>query len=234
MGSVSAFFAQYSSALIGFVVLGAITVFAVRFSWRRVSGTQRAWTMAPPIPFQISARNTWPFMVFCFSLAMFVMMLTFPLEIMGWDTARRFIWAGPFWIPWCGVILSFFYWPIFLTPRWYRDWVSHPDYPDRSPWTNDEVVHVLRDMPPSKKRDRMIKDMGWAGVDVEQAWKDLGIPGAPPEEWWEKMKRTDDAENAELGITEDMSLEERVRIRAEHRQAKEAARQKTREQRRDK
>lgn len=232
MNALTAYIANNTGILIVLTLVLAITVWTLRFSWRRINGTQRGWTMAPPIPFQISGRNTWPFMVFCFSLAIIVVLASYPFEVAGWEEGRQFMFAGPFWIPWIGVFLSFFYWPLFLTPRWYREWVRHPDYPDHSPWPAEEVVHVLKDMEPGKKRDRMIKDMGWAGVDIDQAWKELGVPGSPPEEWWEKMGRRGDQKEADMGITDDMTFEEKVKKRTEHRLAQKEARKRAKEERR--
>ncbi|MGA4670701.1 hypothetical protein ACPCG0_13055 [Propionibacteriaceae bacterium Y1923] len=214
------------STLVGVAAILAVSLATLRFSWRRLNGTVRAWTVSPPMPTQISGRNTWPFMVFCFSLAMLVVVLVYPVELAGWEQGRRFIWSFLFWVPMAGVVLSFFHWPLVLTPRWYKNWARRPEQP---PWSNEEVVHVLRDMPPGKKRDRMIKDMGWADIDVEQAWQDLGIPGRPPQEWWERMHGRVKGEEAAMGITEGMTLEEQLEKRVARMNAQKAARRQSRE-----
>ncbi|MGD8216202.1 hypothetical protein [Aestuariimicrobium sp. Y1814] len=115
--------------------------------------------------------RTWPFMVFCFSLATLVVVLVYPIELAGWEQGRQFIWSFLFWVPMAGVILSFFHWPLVLTPGWYKNWARHPEQP---PWSNEEVIQVLRDRAPGKKRDRIIKDMGWAGSPAEPGRRSSG------------------------------------------------------------
>lgn len=178
---------------------------------RMLRGTVRHWTLAPKIPFQIPDRNTWPFILVSFGLAISIAILSIPFEIAGWEHGRQFIWNGPFWIPWVGVALGVFYWPLALTPRWYKRWVNHEDYPDVSPWRPEEVRAVLT-RPADKKRDRMIRDMGWCGIDVKAAWSEAGLPGEPPEEWWAKATRQGDQKYADMGITEDMDAFQRADI----------------------
>lgn len=210
------------------VFVVALAVIPLWVGWKMLNGTSRRWTLAPKIPFQIPNRNTWPFILVCFGLAIAVAIVSIPFEMVGWEDGRQFIWNGPFWIPWVGVALGVFYWPLALTPKWYKRWVRHEDYPEVSPWRPEEVKAVLA-RPADRKRDAMIKDMGWCGIDVETAWAEAGLPGTPPEEWWEKSKREGDEKYAAMGITEDMDAFQRADIIREHRQQKKAARKAARE-----
>lgn len=215
-------------ALLFVLALAAIPLW---IAWRALNGRYRRWTVAPPIPFQISSRNTWPFMLACFGLAIVVVLPTIWFEVIGWEDARQFMWAGPFWIPWAGVVLSFVYWPLALTPAWYRRWVRDEAYPEVPPWRPEEVTAVLA-LPAGKKRDAMVKDMGWCGIDVEAAWAASGLPGKPPQEWWEKKVEKIKADNTAKGITDDMDVFEQAAIIRQHRDQKKAEKKAARQARR--
>jgi hypothetical protein len=216
---------------LGLAFVLALAVIPLWIGWRALDGTYRRWTIAPPIPFQISSRNTWPFVLLSAGITIAVALPTIVFEVIGWEDARQFVWAGPVWIPLAGLILSVFYWPVTLAPRWYREWVRHPHYPDVSPWSPDEVEAVLA-MPESRKRNGMLKDMEWCGVDVDAAWTESGLPGRPPQEWWEKKVDKISADNAAMGITDDMDVFEKATIIRQHREQEKAAKKAARQARR--
>jgi hypothetical protein len=220
------------SSWFGLAFVLALAGIPLWLAWRMLNGRSRRWTVAPSIPFQISSRNTWPFMLLCFGLAIVIVLPTIWFELIGWEDARQFMWAGPFWIPWVGVILSFFFWPVALTPGWYKRWVRDEAYPNASPWRPDEVEAVLA-MPEGKKRNSMVKDMDWCGIDVDAAWAESGLPGKPPQEWWEKKVDEINSDNAAMGITDDMDVFERAAIIRQHRDEKKAAKQAARQSRRN-
>jgi hypothetical protein len=220
-----------SSFWLGLLFVLALAIIPLWIAWRSLNGSRRRWTMAPSIPLQISSRNTWPFMLLCFGLAIVVVLPTIWFELIGWEDARQFMWAGPFWIPWAGVILSLFYWPVPLAPRWYRDWARHPLSPDVPPWSPEEVKAVLS-MPESKKRNSMVVDISRCGIDIDAAWADFAVPGERPQEWWEKKVDKINSDNAALGITDDMDVLERAVIIRRHRDEKKAAKKAARQARR--
>jgi hypothetical protein len=213
---------------LGLVFVLALAAVPLWLAWRMLNGRYRRWTIAPSIPFQISTRNTWPFMLLCFGLAIVVVLPTIWFEIIGWEDARQFMWAVPFWIPWVGVILSFVYWPVVLAPKWYRDWVRHPDYPDVSPWRPEEVTSVL-EMEPGPAQTRQLKDMEWCGIDVDAAWKQAGKPGRPPESRFEKKVRSVAEERTAAGMEDGQDLAEQVARLREHRQREKAAKKAARQ-----
>lgn len=131
--------------------------FPTTLARRALGGSWRSWVMSPPIPFQISSRNTWPFMAAAAAVAMAIALLSLPLEVLNWEGARQGIW-NLFFVPWVFVFLSFFWWPLGLSPAWYREWARSRGSRGTNPWPPAEAAAV-RDAPPSKKRDRRLADV---------------------------------------------------------------------------
>lgn len=135
-----------------------------------LGGSWRSWVLAPAIPFQISARNTWPFMFAAASVAVAIALLSIPAEVMGWEQARETVWNF-FFVPWAFVILSFIWWPLWLSPRWYRDWAKRGGTRETNPWASPEIaaVHAAK---PSKKRDRQLADIERCGAATRKMGHD--------------------------------------------------------------
>ncbi len=124
---------------------------------KALGGGWRSWTLAPSIPFQISSRNTWPFMFAAASAALAIALLSLPAEVMNWEQVRQTVWDA-FFIPWLFAILSFVWWPLWLSPRWYRAWAKAGGTRETNPWTDEEVaaVHAKE---PSKKQEKELADI---------------------------------------------------------------------------
>ena len=208
---------------VGTLLVAGFAALLLWVAWKCLNGTFRRWVLSPPIPFQISNRNTWPFMLMFAGIAVVVMLLSMPMEILGWESGRQFLVNGAVLVPIGAMILCVFHWPVALTPRWYRNWVRHPDYPNTSPWQPDEVSEVLA-LPAGKRRDRMIQDMAWCGIDIEKAWRDAGLPGQPPKSWLERKNESIQDEHTEAGITDDMDMFEKAAALRAHRQARKSRR----------
>jgi hypothetical protein len=160
---------------------------------RQLNGKHRRWVAAPPIPFQISSRNTWPFMLIGFAGFWVMMAVATVFEALGNEDGRQFIWSWPAFIPLACVILSFFTWPVALTPGWYQRWARDPAAPNVSPWPLEEAAQALADAPDQRARQRLVRDIGWSGQDPEKAWELTGLPGPAPkttfDERTEELKR---------------------------------------------
>lgn len=139
------------------VVLGAAAA-PIYGAWRALNGSWRSWVLADPTRTQISSRNHIPFMALCFGVAIVVVLPTIVFEIIGWESARQFMWNGPFWIPWGGLIVSLVWWPKWLTPKWYRTWCTNAAQGNPMPFTSEDIAHIEK-MPPSKWRDRAEKNL---------------------------------------------------------------------------
>ncbi|GAB3753093.1 hypothetical protein GCM10027591_01370 [Zhihengliuella somnathii] len=147
------------------ILIGAVIValFALGLLWpgiRALRGHRRLWVVKPPyLPTQISERNTWPFMLICAGLAILFMIPSIYFELMGDERMRQLWWKLPFvWIPGAGVILSFFWWPGFLAPRWYRQWLKRGGKRVVMPWSQDEIDAVEAE-PEGKPRAGKLKDI---------------------------------------------------------------------------
>lgn len=67
---------------------------------RQLNGKHRRWVVAPPIPFQISKRNTWPFMLIGFAGFWVMTAVATVFEALGNEAGRQFIWSWPAYVPW--------------------------------------------------------------------------------------------------------------------------------------
>lgn len=124
---------------------------------RALNGRWRSWVLAPGIPFQISARNTWPFMFAAAATSLWIVTLSLPAELLGWEQVRVSVW-GLFFVPWVFVILSFAWWPLQLSPRWYKSWGQSGGTRQTNPWTEDEIAAVRREVN-SKTKGKKLKDI---------------------------------------------------------------------------
>lgn len=163
-------------------VVASLLVASVLFliTWRQLNGRHRRWVVAPGIPFQISNRNTWPFMILGFGLFFVMLAVATVFEALGNEAGRQFIWSWPAFIPLALVVLSFFTWPLALTPDWYKRWARHPQSPRVSPWPLEEAAQALTDAPDQRSRQKLVGDIGWSGQDPEKAWELTGLPGPAP------------------------------------------------------
>ncbi|MEV4902063.1 hypothetical protein AB0K08_12055 [Citricoccus sp. NPDC055426] len=149
-------------------------------TWRQLNGRHRRWVVASGIPFQISHRNTWPFMILGFGLFFVMLAVATVFEALGNEAGRQFIWSWPAFVPLALVVLSFFTWPLALTPDWYQRWARHPQSPQVSPWPLEEAAQALTDAPDDRSRAALGSDIGWSGQDSEKAWELTGLPGTAP------------------------------------------------------
>lgn len=124
---------------------------------KSLRGTWRSWVLAPAIPFQISSRNTWPFMFAAASASLSIALLTLPAEVLAWEQARHALWKL-FFVPWLFVVVSFIWWPLWLAPSWYRKWAANGGTQGTSPW-EDAEVETVQAARPSKTRERQLADI---------------------------------------------------------------------------
>ncbi|MDN5877980.1 MAG: hypothetical protein L0J58_04180 [Micrococcaceae bacterium] len=124
---------------------------------KALNGRWRSWVLAPSIPFQISSRNAWPFMFAAASVSLGIALLSLPAEVLGWERARQTVW-DLFFAPWAFVILSFAWWPLWLSPRWYRSWGQAGGTRETNPWMEEEVA-IVQAKEPSKKRAKQLADI---------------------------------------------------------------------------
>lgn len=124
---------------------------------RALNGRWRSWVLSPGIPFQVSARNVWPFMFAAVAVSLWIATLSLPAELLGWEELRQRIWDF-FFIPWAFVILSFFWWPLWLSPRWYRRWGKAGGTRRTNPWTESEISAVNQQRE-SKSKAKTLKDI---------------------------------------------------------------------------
>lgn len=175
----------------GGVVLCLLVAAALLWiSWRQLNGRHRRWVVAPPIPFQVSSRNTWPFMLIGFGLFWVMLAVATVFEALGHEAGRQFIWSWPAYLPLALVALSFVTWPLALTPRWYQRWARDPQFPNVSPWPLEEAARALADAPDQRTRQRLVGDIGWSGQDPEKAWELTGLPGPAPKTRFDERTET--------------------------------------------
>lgn len=187
-------------------VVAFLLVAALHFwiGWRQLRGDRRRWTVAPPIPLQISERNTWPFMVIGFGAFWFMVAVATVFEAIGSEEGRQFIWSWPAFVPLAFVILSFVYWPLALTPGWYRRWATSPDYKETSPWPLEEAAQHLADAPAEgKARGRLVSDITASGQDADAAWALTGLDGPTPQTSFQRgvqVARDEDERLRQAGV----------------------------------
>lgn len=170
-----------------------LLVAAVHFwiGWRQLRGDRRRWTVAPPVPLQISERNTWPFMVIAFGAFWLMVAAATVFEALGSEEVRQFIWSWPAFVPLGFVVLSFVYWPLALAPAWYRRWASQPDPRQTSPWPLEEAAEFLAAAPAEgPARGRLVADISASGQDPDRAWALTGAEGPTPATSFQRSVQT--------------------------------------------
>lgn len=197
-------------AYLGMIVLVlAASGLLLYVAWRCLNGDSRTWAVLPPIPFQVSTHNTWPFMLLMAGIALLTALPSVVFEAAGMEEARQATW-NVFLIPVLLVALSLFWWPLAWTPRWFRNWAHrNTTSPGTTPWTLEEIEEV-KAAPRSKRRNRAIKDI--ARVAGEEH-----VEGLVPEDWLDRASRKATEENEALGITDDMDTIARARVIKAHR-----------------
>lgn len=146
--------------LIGIIIVALVALGLLWPGIRALRGHRRVWVVKQPyLPTQISERNTWPFMLVCAGVAVVLMTPAIYFEVIGDEAMRQRWWDLPIvWIPMAGVVLSFFWWPSFLAPRWYRAWVKRGGRRAVMPWSEDEIS-ALEAMAEGKARAGQLKDV---------------------------------------------------------------------------
>lgn len=146
------------TAMLGLALISGLALTLVYVAWRCLNGDSRTWTMLPSIPFQMSPHNTWPFMLLMSGIALLTALPSIPFEYAGMGQARVMTW-NIFFIPLAAVVLSFFWWPVALTPRWYRAWRERGGMrTGANPWTPEEIEQV-KAAQDSKRRNRALRDI---------------------------------------------------------------------------
>lgn len=197
-------------AYLGMTVL-VLTVSGLlcNIAWRCLNGDTRTWAVLPHHPFQISHHNTWPFMLLMAGIALLTALPSVAFEAAGMEEARKTTWNF-FFIPLALVILSFVWWPLAWTPRWFKTWARRlPASPDANPWTTPDIDRV-KAAPDSKRRQRALTDIArLVGEDEVAGLRDKSLLDR-------EVERIDN-KNQELGITEGMDTIERALIIKAHR-----------------
>ncbi|NUL44677.1 hypothetical protein F7P69_05620 [Cellulosimicrobium funkei] len=204
-------------AYLGMLVLvGGAAALLFYIAWRCLNGDTRTWALLPPFPFQVSKHNTWPFMLLMIGLTLLTALPTVFFEAARMEAAIDATWNVVL-IPLALVALSFLWWPLAWTPRWFRNWAAQNN-PGASPWTLEEIERV-KAAPPSKRRNRAIKDI--ARVAGEEH-----VQGMVPEGILDKVHNNAMNHAEKHGITPDMDSFERAKIiRANRARWKEEKRQ---------
>ena len=175
------------TALLGIALILGLALSLIYVAWRCLNGDSRTWTMLPPIPFQMSPYNTWPFMLMMAGIALLTALPSIPFEYAGMEEARVMTW-NVFFIPLAGMVISFFWWPVALSPRWYRAWRARGGQrAEANPWTPDEVEQV-KSAPESKRRNRALRD-------IERLVGEEAVEGMAPKDFF---ARKADAIKADL------------------------------------
>lgn len=123
--------------VLAFVAILAVCFIPFTLVW---TGRYRGFALAPKVYIQFSERNTWPLTLFLMGVFLVVMLAgTLVPALNAEDTPV--LWAL-FWvilaIVGILVVASFFTWPRFLAPRWYRDWVDRGGTRDTDVYSPEE------------------------------------------------------------------------------------------------
>lgn len=137
-----------------FVLVGGAAALLLYIAWRCLNGDTRTWAALPRFPLQVSKHNIWPFMLLMIGITLLTALPSLYFEAAGMEQARQFTWSIVF-IPLALVIVSLVWWPLALTPRWFRRWASR-DTPSGSPWTLEEIEQV-KAAAPSQRRSRALR-----------------------------------------------------------------------------
>lgn len=185
-------------------------------AWRCLNGDTRTWAVMPPFPFQISHHNTWPFMLLMAGIAVLTVFPSIPFEYEGMEEARQMAWTV-FFIPLACVFLSFFWWPLALTPRWFRDWATRAKSdPEANPWTPDEVEQV-KAAPESKRRNRALRD-------IERLVGEEAVEGMAPKDFFARKADSIKAELDAEGLPHNREGQYELARRKKERKDQEKAR----------
>ncbi len=204
-------------ALMAVIVL-SVAGLLLYVAWRCLNGDTRTWAVMPPIPFQISRHNTWPFMLLMAGLAVLTAFLSLPFEYEGMEQARQMTW-NVFFIPLAGVFLSFFWWPLALTPRWFREWAKRAQAdPEANPWTPAEVEQV-KAAPASKRRNRALRD-------IQRLVGEEAVEGMAPKDFFERKADSIKAELDAEGLPHTPEGQYELARRRKERKDQEKARRK--------
>ncbi|NUL47641.1 hypothetical protein F7P69_20900 [Cellulosimicrobium funkei] len=184
------------------VLIGGAAALLFYIVWRCLNGDTRTWALLPPFPFQVSRHNTWPFMLLMIGVTLLTALPSVFFEAAGMEGARAATWNVVL-IPLALVVLSFFWWPLAWTPRWFRDWAAR-NSPGAAPWTLEEIERV-KAAPDSRRRNRALKDI--ARVAGEEH-----VEGMVPDGALDKVHHHAQSLDEKHGITEDMGAMERAKV----------------------
>ncbi|MEV4902062.1 hypothetical protein AB0K08_12050 [Citricoccus sp. NPDC055426] len=195
-------------AYLGMLVLvGGAAALLFYIAWRCLNGDSRTWAVLPPLPFQIAKHNTWPFMLLMIGITLLTALPSVFFEATRMEGARVATWNVVL-IPLALVVLSFLWWPLAWTPRWFRTWAARNNR-GATPWTMGEVERV-KAAPDSRRRQRALTDIArLVGEDEVAGLRDKSLLDR-------EVERIEDY-NERLGITGDMDTIERARIIKAHR-----------------
>jgi hypothetical protein len=148
----------HEAIVLGLPVVALLALGLLYPAYRALRGDWRSWTVAPKYAvWQSSERNNWPFSLLFAGLAVVVVMPTLFFEAAGWEAARRFMWAGPFWIPWAMVVVSIFWWPK-IGPEWYRCWREAGGNRWTMPFTDEEIASAEA-LPEGSRKKRLLRNI---------------------------------------------------------------------------
>ncbi|MEE1621832.1 hypothetical protein ACQ3I4_09575 [Zafaria sp. Z1313] len=131
---------------------------------KALGGTWRSWVLAPGVvnlPMTwFQTRHKWPYMLLCMAVALTLMLPTIYFEAARDEHMRQLWWTLPFfWVPWLLTVVSFFYWPLWATPRWNRAWEARRRHEARAiPFTDAEVAAVEA-MPEGRGKRRLERNI---------------------------------------------------------------------------
>lgn len=156
--------------LVGIPLMSAIVAALLYPAWLALRGDWRSWTVAPPVLTlrRHSPINHYPFSLLCAGLTILTVMPTLLFEALGWEHARTFMWNGPFWIPMAALMLSVYWWPPVLGPRWYRRWRAQGGVRTVLPWTAEELAAAAA-LPAGRRKARILRNIDASKAFVEQA-----------------------------------------------------------------
>lgn len=92
--------------------------------------------------------------------------------------SRQVTW-NVFFIPLAGMVLYFFWWPVALSPRWYRAWRQRGGQrAEANPWTPEEVEQV-KAAPESKRRKGALREL-------QRLVGEEAVEGMAPKDYFER------------------------------------------------
>lgn len=151
--------------IIGTVMILVIITALAYPAVKALRGHWRSWVMAPGVfnvPLTLfQARHKWPYMLVCFAIALIMMLPTIYFEAADDEQMRQLWWTLPiFWGPWLVGAVGLFWWPLFATPKWNRDWERRKEVEPRAIPFTDEEIAAARAMPKeSRLRGRLLRNV---------------------------------------------------------------------------